>query len=52
MQVAGSSLRMETSAFVAALEDDRVIQRLLLRYIFSYEIQLSQSALANGRYSM
>jgi CRP-like cAMP-binding protein len=52
MQVAGSGLRIEAVAFMQAVEDDRAIRRLLLRYIHSYEIQLSHSALANGRYSM
>jgi CRP-like cAMP-binding protein len=50
MQIAGTSFRMEASAFLQALEDDRLVQQLLLRYIHSYEIQLSHSALANGRY--
>jgi CRP-like cAMP-binding protein len=52
MQVAGAGMRMEASVFLEAMEEDVPIRRLLLRYVHTYEIQLAQSALANGRYSV
>jgi hypothetical protein len=52
IQMPGKALRMPAGDFVEALEKDRDMRRLFLRYIHAYEIQLSHSALANGRYSM
>jgi DNA-binding MarR family transcriptional regulator len=52
MQGAGSGLRIPTSAFRKALETDADLRNVFLRYVHTYKIQLSQSALANGRYNM
>ncbi|MBB3999409.1 Crp/Fnr family transcriptional regulator [Aureimonas pseudogalii] len=52
MQAAGAGLRMPAAALKDALKDDLALRHLLLRYIHTYEVQLSQSALANGRYNI
>lgn len=52
MQVAGSALRLPTALLVEITEQDDALRHLLLRYIHCYELQLSHSALANGRYNI
>lgn len=52
MQIAGHGLRVPTSDFQTTMYADTRMRDLLLRYTHSYEIQLSHSALANGRFNM
>jgi CRP-like cAMP-binding protein len=52
MQVSGRGLRMTAAHLVKAMEVDRALKDLLLRYIHTYQLQLAYSALANGRYTI
>ena len=52
MQVGGQALRLSGEVLTRALAEDEALRSLLLRYIHTYEVQLSQSALANGRYNI
>ncbi len=52
MQVSGQALRLPSDVLTEVLAKNVPLRALLLRYIHSYEVQLSQSALANGRYSI
>jgi CRP-like cAMP-binding protein len=52
MQVAGAGLTLSVSHFNQALDQHPEARALFLRYVQSCEIQLAQSALANGRYLM
>jgi CRP-like cAMP-binding protein len=52
MQLAGSGHQMPASIFMKFLNDDIEVRRLFLNYVQTYELQLAQSVLANGRYSV
>jgi CRP-like cAMP-binding protein len=52
MQVAGSGLRLRVSWFRSALESSPTLRPFLLRYVHVSMTQLSQTALANGRYNL
>ncbi|SFF53163.1 cAMP-binding domain of CRP or a regulatory subunit of cAMP-dependent protein kinases [Aureimonas phyllosphaerae] len=52
MQTAGASLRISAHALLVLVAEDEALRQLLLRYIHCYEVQLSHSALANGRYNI
>jgi CRP-like cAMP-binding protein len=52
MQVAGTGLRIPASRLMDIVGGDRETNLLLRRYAHTYQIQLAQSALANGRYKM
>ena len=52
MQIEGTGLRISVSDLRSVLEAEPSLRDLLMRYVHSYEIQLSCSALANGRYSI
>lgn len=52
MQSPGSALRISVPDLLDAVASEPALRDLLLRYIHSREIQLSHSALANGRYSI
>ncbi|KQT64017.1 CarD family transcriptional regulator [Aureimonas sp. Leaf460] len=52
MQVAGSGYRILATHLLQAMEEDRALDRLMRRYVYTYQIQLAQSALANGRFNM
>jgi hypothetical protein len=52
VQAVGSSLRLETGPFSRILDEDPLLLRFLLRYVHSCQMQVAQSALANGRYNI
>lgn len=52
MQTAGAALRMPAEALLGVVAEDDALRQLLLRYVHCYEVQLSHSALANGRYNI
>jgi CRP-like cAMP-binding protein len=52
MQVPGTGYLMPASALVNILNESVPARQLLLRYVHSCALQLSHSALANGRYSI
>jgi CRP-like cAMP-binding protein len=52
VQVAGSALRLRTEDLKAALEESASLKALLLRWVHVSMIQITQSALANGRYTI
>ena len=52
MQVGGRALRLSAADLLRSVDAEPMLRDLLLRYIHSYEIQLSHSVLANGRYSI
>jgi CRP-like cAMP-binding protein len=52
MQVAGRGLQLSVGHFNGALDQDPETRAFFLRYVQACEIQLAQSALANGRYLM
>ncbi|KQT52339.1 CarD family transcriptional regulator [Aureimonas sp. Leaf454] len=52
VQVAGSALRIPTPLFLKAMEDDWSMLASFLRFAHAYEIQLAQTALANGQYTI
>jgi CRP-like cAMP-binding protein len=52
VQIAGHGLRMSTDRLEQALDEDRDLHRHLLHYAHSFMVQLSQTALANGRYTI
>ena len=51
MQVSGHGLELPTSRFLSLLRDEAA-RLIFLRYVHTRELQLAQSALAAGRYSM
>jgi CRP-like cAMP-binding protein len=52
MQVAGSGLQVSVEAFERVMKAFPKVNALLLNYVHCCDIQLAQSALANGRYNM
>ncbi|MBB3934100.1 helix-turn-helix domain-containing protein [Aureimonas phyllosphaerae] len=52
MQVAGSGWRLSTEDLYRAMSANEGLRLHLLRYVQTYQIQLSYSALANGRYTI
>ncbi len=52
VQVAGSGIRIRTDEFRAALAASSTLRDLLLRYAQAFAIQVSFTALANGRYTI
>lgn len=52
MQTGGAALRMPASVLMDITAQDEALRQLLLRYVHCYEVQLSHSALANGRYNI
>jgi CRP-like cAMP-binding protein len=52
MQAEGRGLRMTAAHLAEAMEEDRALQRQLLRYVHTYQLQLAYSALAYGRYTI
>jgi CRP-like cAMP-binding protein len=52
MQVAGVGIQIPADAFQGLLADDFQTLSLFLRYVQTTQIQLSWSALANGRFTM
>jgi CRP-like cAMP-binding protein len=52
VQVPGSALRISADAFRSALDASPTLRRLLLRYMHAFSIQVSFTALANGRYTV
>lgn len=52
IQVAGSALRISAARLLEAIQDDWLMLQVLLRYVHAYEIQLAQTALANGHYKI
>ena len=52
VQAAGSAFRIETDDLKAALDDSPALRALLLRWVHVSMIQMAQSALANGRYTI
>ncbi|KQT47596.1 CarD family transcriptional regulator [Aureimonas sp. Leaf454] len=52
MQIAGSGYRVAAAALIDVMGRDADLSLLLQRYIYTMEVQLAHSALANGRYSM
>ncbi|WP_279483020.1 Crp/Fnr family transcriptional regulator [Aureimonas sp. SK2] len=52
MQTVGAAWRIPASLLVRIAQQDEALRNLLLRYIHCYELQLSHSALANGRYNI
>jgi CRP-like cAMP-binding protein len=52
IQASGQALRMNARLFLQALKDEPSLHWFLLRYVQTCEIQVAQSALANGRYTI
>lgn len=52
LQVAGSGFLVSVSAFRRIVTEFPAVNDMFLNYVHCCDIQLSQSALANGRYSM
>ncbi|KQT50197.1 CarD family transcriptional regulator [Aureimonas sp. Leaf454] len=52
VQADATAWRLSSEIVQARLDADRSFRALVGRYIHTYEIQLAQSALANGRYNM
>lgn len=52
MQAAGSGIRVPLAVFTKAVASDLETREFFLRYIYTTVLQLAQTALANGRYSM
>lgn len=52
MQTNGAALRISANILKEIAVQDDALRQLLLRYIHCYEVQLSHSALANGRYNI
>jgi hypothetical protein len=52
IQASGSALRINARLFLQVLKDEPSLHWFLLRYVQSCEIQVAQSALANGRYTI
>jgi CRP-like cAMP-binding protein len=52
VQIPGSALRMQTSAFVEQAGRSSPLTRLLLRYVQALHIQVSFSAGCNGRHTL
>jgi CRP-like cAMP-binding protein len=52
IQVAGSAFRLRADDLRQAMEDSPSLRALLLRFVHTMLIQVSHSALANGRYSI
>ncbi|RIY03247.1 Crp/Fnr family transcriptional regulator [Aureimonas flava] len=52
MQTGGAALRTPAAVLTKIAASDEPLRRILLRYVHCYEIQLSYSALANGRYNI
>ena len=52
MQVAGTGLQVTVEAFERVLKAFPEVNALFLNYVHCCDIQLAQSALANGRYNM
>lgn len=50
VQIAGSSLRMSSSAFQEAFEESRALRHRLLRFSYALAFQISQSAACNARH--
>ncbi len=52
MQVAGSAWRVPVAVLLQASAADADLRTHLLRYVQAYQLQLTYSALANGRYTI
>jgi hypothetical protein len=52
MQVAGRGAKVASSVLLDLTVEAPLVREFFLRYVHSCEIQLAQSALANGRYNM
>jgi len=52
IQVAGSALRMKSSALQEATETSSSLRKVLLRYMHTVTVQTSYTALANGRFTV
>lgn len=52
MQTSGAALSIPVAVLMEIVDEDPELRALLLRYIHCYEIQLSHSTLANGRYNI
>lgn len=52
MQLAGWGFLMPATILIEFLNRDLAVRRLFLNYVQTYELQLAQSVLANGRYSV
>jgi len=52
MQVAGNGFRLPAQSFRYALDESATLRALLMKYIHVSMTQLSQTALANGRYNL
>jgi CRP-like cAMP-binding protein len=52
MQVAGDGYRIRTADFAKLLTTNPTLRDLMLRYIYTQQIQVAYSALANARYDL
>ncbi|WP_210496899.1 Crp/Fnr family transcriptional regulator [Microvirga antarctica] len=52
MQIAGSGFRMPTDRLTQAMDESKTLRPFLMRYVHVAMTQLSQTALANGRYNL
>jgi CRP-like cAMP-binding protein len=52
MQVAGRGIAVPAATVLEQFDDDKDVRDLFLRYVHCSELQLSHSALANGRYTI
>lgn len=50
MQVGGSGWRIQSSQLIAALDDSSSLRKFFLRYANAFLVQVTFTALANGRY--
>jgi len=52
MQVAGTGIQVPIEPFLELMDNDQAARSFFLNYVHSCDIQLAQSALANGRYNI
>jgi len=52
IQIAGSGHRIPADALLSAIGQSPTLNKLLLRYFRAYELQIAQTALANGSFNL